>query len=402
MDDSLEQAVAAILAAVPPPQPERVPVAQASGRALLTPLVSPVDLPRFDNSAMDGYAVRAASVAAASKGAPVRLALAGRISAGDVFRGVMPAGACVRLFTGAPLPEGADAVVMQEQTSTETASAGVLVLAPVASGENIRRKGEEVRAGAVLGEPGIRLTAGQLILLCSTGAAQVTVGTRPRVGVLASGTELREPGQELLPGQIYESNRWALADLLKRAGADPKVRSPVPDSLTAIRTALERLLETCDVVVTSGGVSVGEMDFIKQAFQDAGGELEFWRVAIKPGRPVAFGRRGRKLFFGLPGNPVSAFVTFLLLVRPAILRWQGVQDVGLPAHPGVLAQPLENPGDRRHFMRVRVDAFGRVADAGLQASHALGSLAAANGLVDVPPHTTFAPGAAVRVLRWGD
>ena len=172
------------------------------------------------------------------------------------------------------------------------------------------------------------------------------------------------------------------------------------DELTATTQALVAAFEQCDAVVTSGGVSVGEMDFIKHAFEQMGGELQFWKVAIKPGRPFVFGRYRGKLLFGLPGNPVSALVTFLLLVRPALLRWQGATDVSLSVHPGVLTEPLVNHGERRHFMRVRLDPAGRVRSAGGQASHMLGSLAAANGLVDVPGNTTFAAGAAVRVLRW--
>jgi molybdopterin molybdotransferase len=170
--------------------------------------------------------------------------------------------------------------------------------------------------------------------------------------------------------------------------------------LAGTSQSLADAFDKSDAVVTSGGVSVGEMDFLKLAFEQIGGELEFWKVAMKPGRPFVFGRCGGKLLFGLPGNPVSALVTFLLLVRPALLRWQGARDVSLPAHPGVLAEPLANLGERRHFMRVKVDPTGMVQLAGLQASHALSSLAAANGLVDVPAHTTVAAGTTVTVLRW--
>ena len=174
----------------------------------------------------------------------------------------------------------------------------------------------------------------------------------------------------------------------------------VPDSLSSTREALEEAFSHCDVVVTSGGVSVGEMDFVKQAFEAIGGELQFWRVAIKPGRPFVFGRQGQKFLFGLPGNPVSALVTFLLLVRPALIRWQGGVEAALPRHPGVLGEPLSNPGERRHFVRVRVASGGQVFAAGLQASHILSSLAAANGLVDVPPGSVLATGTAVHVMRW--
>jgi molybdopterin molybdotransferase len=188
--------------------------------------------------------------------------------------------------------------------------------------------------------------------------------------------------------------------MIRRTGCLPKVLPLVSDALAATRLALERAFDQCDAVITSGGVSVGEMDFIKQAFEQTGGSLQFWKVAIKPGRPFVFGSCREKLLFGLPGNPVSAFVTFLLLVRPALLRWQGAQDVSLPSHPGVLVEPLANPGQRRHFLRVKVDAAGKVRSAGVQASHILSASAAANGLVDVPPETTLAVGAQVQVIRW--
>jgi molybdopterin molybdotransferase len=187
---------------------------------------------------------------------------------------------------------------------------------------------------------------------------------------------------------------------LQRAGAIPKIFPIVPDTLAATMTLLERAFNECEAVVTSGGVSVGEMDFVKVAFEKLGGELQFWKVAIRPGKPFVFGRWRGKFLFGVPGNPVSALVTFLLLVRPALLRWQGTRDVDPPAHPGVLTAPLANPGDRRHFMRVCVNSSGMVSSAGLQASHALGSLASANGLIDVPPRSTLAAGTTVRVIRW--
>jgi molybdopterin molybdotransferase len=236
-------------------------------------------------------------------------------------------------------------------------------------------------------------------LLAACGLAEVEAGRKPAAGLLATGAELQEPGQPLRAGQVYESNRYMLGALMRRAGAMPRAFPLVPDDLKATTEALACAFEQCDAVVTSGGVSVGEMDFVKAALERLGGELQFWKVAMKPGRPFVFGRCQGKLLFGLPGNPVSAFVTFLLLVRPAFLRWQGASDVSLPASPGVLAEPVANDGLRRHFMRVRLEADGKVRSAGLQASHVLSSLAAANGLVDVPPGVTLAAGTTVRVLR---
>jgi molybdopterin molybdotransferase len=350
---------------------------------------------------MDGYGLRAADVASAKPDSPARLRLAGRIAAGEVFAGKVTAGTCVRLFTGSPLPAGADAVVMQEDTLVEPGAPGeVLILAPAVPGENVRSRGGDVKRGSTIVSAGEFLTAGRIGLLAAAGMTGVRVGRQPTVGLLATGSELQEPGQPLAPGRVYESNRLALAVLTGRAGAVPRTFPLVTDELAATSRALEEACSQCDAVVTTGGVSVGEMDFIRRAFEQTGGELEFWKVAIKPGRPFAFGRRRGALLFGLPGNPVSALVTFLLLVRPALLRWQGAANASLPVLPGVLAEPLVNIGGRRHFMRVRMDSTGKVYSAGVQASHILSSVAAANGLVDVPPDTTLSAGAAVSVLHW--
>jgi molybdopterin molybdotransferase len=220
--------------------------------------------------------------------------------------------------------------------------------------------------------------------------------------LLATGSELVEPGQALPPGKIYESNRCVMEALVTRSGALARVFPLVPDTLDATCQALKRTLEECDAVVTSGGVSVGELDFVKTAFEKLGGSMDFWKVAIRPGKPFVFGKLGSKYLFGLPGNPVSALVTFLLLVRPALRRWQGATNVLPSVRHGVLGEALINHGDRPHFMRVRVDEDGTVHSAGAQASHLLGSLAASNGLVEVPPKAVLAAGSAVRVIRIDD
>jgi molybdopterin molybdotransferase len=396
-----EEALARVLAAVPATTSEYVSLSESAGRVLAEQVRSPIDLPVFDNSAMDGYGLRAADVASAKPDSPARLRLAGRIAAGEVFTGKVTAGTCVRLFTGSPLPAGADAVVMQEDTRVEPGAPGeVLILAPAVPGENVRSRGGDVKRGSTIVSDGEFLTAGRIGLLAAAGMTGVRVGRQPTVGLLATGSELQEAGQPLAPGHIYEGNRLALAALTGRAGAVPRTFPLVTDELAATSRALEQACNQCDAVVTTGGVSVGEMDFIRRAFEQTGGELEFWKVAIKPGRPFAFGRRRGALLFGLPGNPVSALVTFLLLVRPALLRWQGAANASLPVLPGVLAEPLVNIGGRRHFMRVRMDSAGKVYSAGVQASHILSSVAAANGLVDVPPDTTLSASATVSVLHW--
>jgi molybdopterin molybdotransferase len=397
----LEDALARILAVLPNPVGESLPRAQAHGRILAAPIASRVDLPLFDNSSVDGYAVRGADVARADPGSPVRLRLAGRVAAGEILSAELATGACVRLFTGSPLPRGADAVVMQEDTQIKPGAPDeILVLEPVRPWDNVRFRGEDVKRGTALIEAGEVLTIGRLTLLAAAGVTEVEAARRPVVGLLATGSELREPGDSLAPGQIYESNRTGLARLIERTGGIARVFPLVPDTLDATRRALELALAECDLVVTCGGVSVGEMDFVKSAFEQLGGNLQFWKVAMKPGRPFTFGRRADKCLFGLPGNPASALVTFLLLVRPALLRWQGAAATALPASPGLLTEPLANAGSRRHFMRVAMDAAGKVRSAGLQASHILSSFASANGLVDVPPNTTLAPGTTVQVLRW--
>jgi molybdopterin molybdotransferase len=393
----LETAVAQVLAAMPAPQVERISLTESAGRILAEPVISPLDLPAFDNSAMDGYAVRAADIRTAKADAPVRLRLKGRIAAGEAFSGELSPGECLRLFTGAPIPSGADAVVMQEDTRVE--GDVVHIYAAAQPGENIRFQGEDVRRGATLAETGTEISPGLIGLLGAVGLGEVRVGRRPTVGLLATGSELQEAGQPLAAGQIYESNRALLAPLIARAGGVPIAYPLIRDSLEATRTALEQAFRDCDIVISSGGVSVGEMDFVKAAFESLGGKLQFWRVAIRPGKPFVFGTLGGKYLLGLPGNPVSAFVTFLLLSRPALRRWQGAREVSLPPQPGILAEPLTNFGERRHFLRVRVAADGKVHSAGKQASHALASLAVADGLVDLPAGANLAAGANLEVLR---
>ena len=397
----LEEARDRILAAVPEPAGEKIPVRQACGRILLERVAAGLDLPPFNNSSVDGFALRAADTAQAAPASPVRLKLAGRIAAGQAPAGELQPGGCIRLFTGSHLPAGADAVVMQEDTRIDPARPGeIQVLSAVQLWENVRFRGEDVQRGALILEAGEILTAGRLTLLAATGMAEVTVGRRPAVGLVATGSELREPGEPLSPGQIYECNRTGLAPLIESAGGCVKTYPIVPDALDTTRAALERSLGECDFLVTCGGVSVGELDFIKTALERLKVELQFWKVSIKPGRPFVFGRCAGKCLFGLPGNPVSAFVTFLLLVRPALLRFSGAAQTALPSSPGVLAEPLQNGGSRRHFMRVLMDPAGRVRSAGLQAAHVLSSFASANGLVDVPPRATLPAGAPVTVLRW--
>ena len=394
----LEYSQRRILSAIQPLAAEPVSLWEATGRVLAQPVVSPLSLPVFDNSAMDGYAVRSADVAGASANSPVALKCLGAVAAGGAFRNNVEPKTCVRLFTGSPLPLGTDAVVMQEDTRASGDS--IAVLDAVKPWENVRLAGEDVKRGAMLARCGERLHSAHLALIAATGVAEVQVTKQPVIGILGTGDEVVEAGQPLGPGQIYESNRVAIASLVRQAGGVPRPLPLVRDSLDATRTALERAFAECDAVVTTGGVSVGEHDMVKPAFEAMGGTLEFWQVAIKPGKPFVWGRRGGKFLFGLPGNPVSAFVTFLLLARPAVLKLQGAENVTLPAHVGILAEAMHNRGPRQHFMRVTVDDAGQVRSAGVQASHALNSLAHADGLIHVPPETLLPAGGSVKVMRW--
>ena len=396
----VEDALQRIISAITPGIPETVPLRAALDRVLAQDVFAPISLPSFDNSAMDGYAVQAADVLHVRPQTPARLRCIGSVPAGTSYTQTVQPQTCVRIFTGSPLPEGADAVVMQEDTQTD--GEFIEVLDAVKPWENVRLTGEDVKAGAVIARAGERLKVPSLAVLGAVGVATVSAARRPVVGILSTGNELVEVGAPLTPGKIYESNRAMISALVSQAGAEPRCYPIVQDTLEDTRTALERAFAECEAVITTGGVSVGEYDRVKAAFESLGGTLDFWKVAMRPGKPFVFGRRSGKILFGLPGNPVSAFVTFLVLVRPALLRMQGAIDISLPTHPGVLSETLHNRGGRRHFVRVCVDAAGQVRGAGLQASHALGSLAQSNGLVDVPPETLWPAGQVVPVLRWGN
>jgi len=396
----LEEARRRILEAIQILESESIALSNADGYFLAEPIPSKIDLPGFDNSAVDGYAVQSKDLIPAKNAAPVSLRLVGKIPAGESFVGQIESGQCARIFTGSPLPGGADAVAMQEDTQIDQQTSGqILFLETVKPWENIRFRGEDVKAGSTLAEAGTRLGAGHLCLLGAVGIENVRVFRQPIIGLLATGNELREAGQSIGPGQIFESNRIGLAALAKRSGATPKIYPLVSDTLEATVAALQKAFAECDAVVTTGGVSVGELDFVKAAFEKLGGKLDFWKVSIKPGKPFVFGQLNGKFLFGLPGNPVSALVTFILFVAPALGRMQGAKNISWPTLPAILAGPLENRGQRRHFMRISLDEKGQARSIGTQASHILSGLSQANGLVDVPPNATLTAGTIVPVWR---
>ena len=392
---------AALLAAATPLSTvEQVPTAEALGRVLAVDQISSLDVPPLDNSSMDGYALRCADVPAAG----ARLVVAQRIPAGSVGHTLAP-GTAARIFTGAPIPHGADAVVMQELCSLD--GDGVLIDHLPRPGEWIRRAGEDIARGAVVLTAGQRLGPQMLGLAASVGCATLPVFRRLRVALFSTGDELVMPGEPLPPGAIYNSNRYVLRGLLEALGCQVCDLGIVPDSLEATRAALRAAAGSNDLIITSGGVSVGEEDHVKPAVQ-AEGQLDLWLVAMKPGKPVAFGRVNDPAggngadFIGLPGNPVSSFVTFLMLVRPFILRRMGVEDclphsIRLPA-----GFDWPRPDRRREFLRARVGEAGQVELFPNQGPGVLSSTVWAAGLVDNPAGHAITQGEPVSFIPYSE
>ena len=373
---------------------EEVDTLFAAGRVLAVDQHSTIDQPPMDNSGMDGYALRAVDVPVAG----TRLPVSQRIPAGSVGHELAP-GTAARIFTGAPLPPGADTVVMQELC--EHAGDEVVVNTVPRAGEAVRRMGEDVARGARVLPAGLRLSPQAVALAASVGLARLPVHRRVKVAVFSTGSELVMPGEPLPPGGIYNSNRYLLRGLLAGLGCEVADFGIVPDRLDATREVLRRAAEGHDLILTSGGVSVGEEDHVKSAVE-AEGSLDMWKIAMKPGKPLAYGRVHGAAFIGLPGNPVSSFVTFLLMVRPFLLATQGVSEVA-PASMQLRADfDWPRPDRRREFLRARMNAQGGVELFANQGSAALESTVWANGLVDIPAGTVIACGETVRFLPYGD
>jgi len=387
----IDEALALVLERARPLEAEDVPIAAAAGRVLAEDARAAVDLPPFPSSAMDGYAVRAADT-------PGRLVIVGHSAAGRPEARVLGAGEAIVISTGAVVPVGADAVVPVERTKVD---GDTLEVDAVVEGENRRAQGGDVRTGDQVVLAGTRLGAPQVGALAAVGAAVVRCTRRPRVAVLATGTELRAPGEELGPGEIYESNTLLLHAQLVSAGADVVVLDAVADDETATRAALGLGLDA-DVLITSGGVSVGTHDLVRAALADLGAVEVFWRVAVRPGKPIAFATRGATLVFGLPGNPVSALVGFELFVRPAVLALQGARDPGPVYRPGRLGSPVPRNEVRDELVRARArsDPDGVTLEPLTgQESHMIVRAAAADALVLVPRGPGELPaGAAVGYL----
>lgn len=395
------QALEQLLApAIPVSELESVPVQAALGRILAQDVSSLVDVPPLDNTSMDGYAVRVADLVAHSG----LLKVAQRIPAGSIGTALQP-GTAARIFTGAPIPSGADAVVMQEDCSTSPeAPDQVMINASPTAGQWIRRRGEDLTAGKVALQAGCFLRPQELGVAASAGLTHLPVKRRVRVAAFFTGDELSLPGEPLKPGGIYNSNRDTLLACIKALGCDATDLGIVPDRLDATRAALREASRNHDLIITSGGVSVGEEDHIKPAV-NAEGQLNLWQIAIKPGKPLAFGSVRKQAdaqsstwFIGLPGNPVSSFVTFLLFVRPFILRLQGRTEIAAPTYQMRADFDWPKADRRNEFLRVKVNTEGGLDLYPNQSSGVLTSAAWGDGLVDCPPGQAIASGDLVSYI----
>lgn len=395
----LDQALPDVLASLPTlAATESVALEAALGRVLAADCKALVDVPPHDNSAMDGYAVHSADL----DRVPVTLPVTQRIAAGQVGS-ELARGEAARIFTGAPLPPGADAVVIQE--NCEADGSGVKILQGVVGGENIREAGDDMRAGSKILAKGRRLQAQDIGLLAANGMTAVEVARRPKVALMTTGDELVTPGIQLGPGQIYNSNAYTLVALLSGLGIEATNLGVIADTPEATRAALKEAAAEHDVVISTGGVSVGEEDHVKAAVEEAG-SLDLWKLAIKPGKPFASGKVHGRQFFGLPGNPVSTFVTFLLLVRPALLTMQGCEDIAVRSFALSAAFSRNESGDRQEYLRVSVmqdeQGVSTLAPYANQSSGAGASLSGADGLAIIPAHRSVNKGDTLTYLPFSE
>lgn len=397
-----DEALAQILARVQPGARVETPLADALGLILAEDLISPLLLPPFANSAMDGFALRSADVPNASQTQPASLPLAGEVAAGALQVPALPPGQATRIMTGAPLPAGADTIVPIEDA--DVIHGAVSVREVQSKGQYVRAAGGDMRPGDLLVTRGSMLRPQEIAVAAAIGRAALPTYARPQVAIISTGDELVEPGQPLLPGQIYNSNAYALAAQVAEAGGVVVYQAIARDTPQSVRAAFDASLGA-DVIITSGGVSVGEFDHVKAVFAERG-QVDFWRAAIRPGKPVAFGHWGNTLFFGLPGNPVSSLVTFELFVRPALRRMLGASQVSRTAVQATLIQPASHEPGRRSFLRGRValaDGQWQAHVNTRQGSHQLSALPRANALLVVPEDVSSVPaGASITALLLGD
>ena len=401
----LDEARAYVLERIRPAEPVRVPVGEALGLALAEDLVAREPVPPFANSAMDGYAVRSGDCEAANEDAPVRLRVVDEIPAGKVSEVAVGHGEAVRIMTGAAVPEGADGIVIVEHTDTEEGPDGDVVIVRQPAGHHIRRAGGDVGKGDLVFRAGTELGPAHLGVIASVGVGDVPVRPRPRVGVISTGDELVPPGEPLPPGKIHESNRPMLLALVAQAACIPVDLGTVPDDEATVAAAIEDGLGRCDALITSGGVSMGEYDFVKVVLERLA-EMRWFQVTIKPAKPLAFGvSAGGTPVFGLPGNPVSSFVSFELFARPSLRRMMGHADLFRPVVRAVASGEMRRrPDGKVHFDRVRVrhDGGRIVAErSGGQASNILTAMAEANGLAILPDGEGVVVGQEIDVMLLG-
>ncbi|MFT7600275.1 MAG: molybdopterin molybdotransferase [Acidimicrobiales bacterium] len=405
---SLEEAQARIDRDISVLAPVRRPIGETRGQVLAESVSSAEAIPPFDNTAMDGFAVRASDTVGASEDAPVNIPVVATIAAGSVADRPLEAGEVMRIMTGAPMPDGADAVIMVELTRPAGETA-IELLAEVPVGNHVRPAGDDLSAGVVVFSPGEVITAGHIGVMASVGVAEVLVHPRPRVGVFSTGDELMVGPVELGPGQIRDSNRPTLLALVEEAGCEAIDLGLLRDDEAVIEAALlgavgaEGEDARVDVLLTSGGVSMGDFDFVKSVLGRLG-DMNWMQVAIKPAKPLAFGLLGSTPVFGLPGNPVSSMVSFELFARPGLRKMMGRPDTGRPMVMALADEPLRRHNDdKTHFQRVVVaqqaDGAWRVRSAGGQGSHQLSAMATANGLAVLPPSDGVDEGGVVRVMQ---
>ncbi|WP_433469922.1 molybdotransferase-like divisome protein Glp [Spirillospora sp. CA-128828] len=397
---TVDEHLTEILGSVAVLPPLELALLEAQGTVLAEPVSAPSPLPPFDNSAMDGYAVVAADIAAATETGPVTLPVVGDIVAGDPGVSAIRPGLTARIMTGAPLPAGADAVIPVEWTDGGNATVRVSRAAP--PGNYIRRAGEDVLAGQVVAGAGTRLGAAQIGMLAAVGRSRVTVRPKPRIVVVSTGDELREPGTPLAPGQIWESNSFMLTAAVVEAGGQGYRQATVEDEPAKVLEMLHDQLVRADAIVTTGGVSMGTRDVVKEVLAGTG-TVGFHKVAMRPGKPQGFGLLEGTPIFTLPGNPVSAYVSFQVFVRPALMAMQGLAPEPLPTVSAVLAEDLTSPAGLRHFLRGRLSSDRgsySVTAAEVQGSHQLGSLSSANALIELPEDVeAMRAGSRVEVMR---
>ena len=395
---SLDEAVATVLKAAYRLPARMAELDDALGSVVAEDIIAAEDQPQFTSSSVDGYAVRSADVAHLSRERERRMLVGSTILAGDSEIPTLRPDSAVRVMTGAPVPEGADAVIMREHVRETEMEIRVSI--PVATGANIRSAGEELKAGSIALRNGTSLTPRSVALAASLGYDQVCVFRRPRVAIITTGDELCPVGRKLHPGKIRDANTTLVRSLLIQTGAEGAGLSRlVGDDRNSIRTAIERALEETDVVITTGGVSVGDADHVKEVFLELGVEKHFWGIDVKPGRPTFFGVRDRCLVFGLPGNPVSAGVIFYELVRPALRAMMGYNERMLPRRRSVLEDPISHPPGRMELVRgVYTEEPGSVRPLSKRGSHMLSGLAEANCLICVPKdRADLGPGEEVEI-----